>query len=390
MNGFRRVSRVAGGMLLLALILFFALAPALIDRRMNRVAGTTGSISDSLANFHRKFQIVDLHADALLWARPLHTRQSRGHLDLPRLSDAGVVLQVFSVVTQVPAGMNYLRNDDRTDLIRWLAIAEAWPPHTWFRLKHRALYQAAKIQRLAERSNSGFFLIRTAGDLDVFLRTRPAFPGRVAGLLAMEGLHPIEEDIANLPVLFEAGFRVFGLTHFFDNAVAGSAHGVAQGGLTALGVEAVDWLERNGGIVDLAHASPAAFDEVIDRVQRPVMVSHTGVQGTCPGPRNLSDAQLDRLKANGGLVGIGFWDGAVCDLSPAAIARAIRYSVDRMGIEHVAFGSDFDGATTVPFDVSGMPHLTGALRDAGFTEQEIERIAGGNALRFLHDALPAE
>jgi microsomal dipeptidase-like Zn-dependent dipeptidase len=142
-------------------------------------------------------------------------------------------------------------------------------------------------------------------------------------------------------------------------------------------------------LIDLAHASPQAVDEVLAMATRPVVVSHTGVKATCPGPRNLSDDQLRGIAATGGLVGIGYWDGAVCTIGPASTARAIRHAADVIGTDHVALGSDFDGAVEVPFDTSQLAQITQALLDEGFSEQEIRQIMGGNVVRLLRETLPA-
>ncbi len=154
--------------------------------------------------------------------------------------------------------------------------------------------------------------------------------------------------------LFDAGFRITGLTHFFDNEVGGSAHGLEKGGLTPFGRQVVARLEAHGMLIDLAHASKPLIDDVLAMARRPVLVSHTGVTGTCPGPRNLSDDHLKRIAATGGVVGIGYWDGAVCVPSVPNIVKAIRYAVDQVGVAHVALGSDFNGATRTPFDVTGL------------------------------------
>ena len=141
-------------------------------------------------------------------------------------------------------------------------------------------------------------------------------------------------------------------------------------------------------LVDLAHASPAAFSEALAMATKGVVVSHVGVQATCPGPRNLTDDQLRALAANGALIGIGFWDGAVCSSSPRDVAKAIRHAVSVAGLPHVALGSDWDGATTVTVAGESVAQLTQALMDAGFTEAEIRAVMGENAIRFLLANLP--
>ena len=119
-----------------------------------------------------------------------------------------------------------------------------------------------------------------------------------------------------------------------------------------------------------------------------VIVSHTGVDGTCPGERNLSDDHVKGIAAHGGIIGIGFWPGAVCGDDATAIARAIRHAVNVAGINAVALGSDFDGTVRTPFDASGLVYLTDALLEEGFSEDEIADIMGLNALEFFLRSLP--
>jgi microsomal dipeptidase-like Zn-dependent dipeptidase len=147
-------------------------------------------------------------------------------------------------------------------------------------------------------------------------------------------------------------------------------------------------MEKKGVIVDLAHASPQLVEDVLRIAKRPVIVSHTGVQGNCAGERNLSDAQLKRIAQNGGLVAIGYWDEAICGKDVDAIVKAIRYAVTIAGVDHVCLGSDFDGAITAPFDTSGLVLLTEALLRNGFTEPEVRKIMGENAIRLLETELP--
>ena len=195
-------------------------------------------------------------------------------------------------------------------------------------------------------------------------------------------------DPANLDVLFGAGFRMVGLVHFFDNELGGSAHGVGKGGLTAKGRDVVRRLEEQRMLLDLAHASPATIRDALAVATRPVVVSHTGVRGTCDNVRNLDDDALRGVARTGGLVGIGFWQTAVCGTGGRAVARAIGYAVGVAGIDHVALGSDFDGAVAEPFDATGLVEITDALLVEGFTEAQVEQVMGGNVFRLLSEALP--
>jgi membrane dipeptidase len=120
----------------------------------------------------------------------------------------------------------------------------------------------------------------------------------------------------------------------------------------------------------------------------PLLVSHTGVKGTCNNPRNLSDDELRAVARTGGVIGIGLWETATCGTEANATTRAVRYAVNIVGVDHVALGSDFDGGVTVPFDASGWPLITEALLKQGFSEQDIHKIMGENVVRVLLEALP--
>lgn len=210
----------------------------------------------------------------------------------------------------------------------------------------------------------------------------------VGGWLGIEGAQALEGDPVNVDVLFDAGFRMMSPSHFFDTEMGGSAHGIEKYGLTASGREMVRRMEAKRMFVDLAHSSKATIDDILAVATRPVVVSHTGVKGTCDNNRNLSDDQLRRIAATGGVIGIGFWDTAICGEDAAGIARAIKYAASVAGVEHVALGSDFDGSVKVPFDASGVPLITEALIAEGFSDNDIALIMGGNVLRLLSEYLP--
>ena len=155
-----------------------------------------------------------------------------------------------------------------------------------------------------------------------------------------------------------------------------------------MGRELVRRMEARGVLVDLAHASERTFADVLAMATRPVVVSHTGVRGTCDNPRNLSDEQLRGVAATGGLVGVGFWETATCGRDARAVARAARHAARVAGVRHVALGSDFDGAVATPFDSTGLAQLTDALLAEGFTDEEVALVMGGNVARLLAESLP--
>jgi membrane dipeptidase len=368
---------------------FFFVAPGVVERRVNGVLGRPPYEASARAReLHQRLFVADLHADSLLWDRDILERASRGHVDVPRLAEGNVALQAFTAVTKVPFGLNYESNEGTTDQVTPLVVAERWPPAAWGSLKERALYQARKLEGAARRSGGALAFVKSGGDLARFVERRRAEPRIVAGVLGLEGAHALEGDLANLDALYDAGFRMIAPVHFFDNEWGGSAHGVAKGGLTERGRELVRRMEARGVVLDLAHASAQTIDDALGLATRPVVVSHTGVRGTCAGARNLSDEQVRGVAATGGVVGVGYWDAATCGADAKAIARALRHAASLVGARHVALGSDFDGAVTAPFDTTGLVQITDALLAEGFSEEEIGMIMGGNVLRVFAETLP--
>jgi membrane dipeptidase len=356
---------------------------------------TTGSLppyvaSDRARALHAELWVADLHADSLLWGRDLLRRGSRGHVDVPRLVEGNVALQVLAASTKSPRHLNLERNDDRSDDVLLLAIALGWPPATWRRLLPRALYMASRADRFAARSEGRLRIIRTAADLAAYDEARAAAGhGITAGLLAIEGAHALDDDPANVDVVADAGFRMMGPAHFFDNAFAGSAHGTDKGGLTELGREMVRRMEARSMLVDLAHASSATVDDVLAMAQRPVVASHTGLRDVVDTVRNLTARQARGIADTGGVLGIGFWPTVCGGTTAGDIARAIVHAIGVAGVEHVALGSDFDGAVPVPFDSTGLVLLTDALIAAGLDDDAIRKVMGGNVHRLFAETLPA-
>ena len=380
----KRWVKLVLGVLALAIVGFFLLAPGIAERSMNKIDGEPLiEVSQRARDLHRTLQIVDLHSDTLLWKRDMLDRSGRGHVDLPRLKDGNVALQIFSSVTKSPRGQNYDSNTGETDNITPLVIGQLQPLRTWGSLLERSLWHAEKLDRAVEEERNQLFQIHGAEDIERLLRSRASGRPGVGAMLSIEGLHNLEGDPANLEKLHEAGFRMAGLTHFFDNELAGSMHGVEKGGLTAKGKQVVARMEELGMVVDIAHCSPACVADIVATARRPVVSSHGGVQATCEVNRNLSDEQIRGVARTGGIIGVGYWPGAVCDTSPRSVAKAMRHIRDLVGIEHVALGSDFDGSVTTRFDTSQLVQVTQALIDEGFTEDEIRAAMGGNALRVL-------
>ncbi|WP_084582125.1 dipeptidase [Sphingomonas azotifigens] len=377
-------------LLLIGAIGFFGIAPAFVEGSMNGVVPTPlPKVTAQTRALHASLQIADMHADTLLWRRSLLDRAQRGQVDLPRLQAGNVALQVFSSVTKTPRHQNYDANGADSDNITPLVIAQLQPPRTWTSLLERSLWHAEKLTRAAAASNGQLRVIRTPADLDRLLADRQHGEKVTGGLLSIEGLQVLDGKLANVDRLYAAGFRMAGFAHFFDTSVAGSMHGEAKGGLTPFGLQVLRRMEALGMIVDVAHASHHAVADILAAARRPVVSSHGGVQETCKVNRNLSDEEIRGIARTGGVVGIGYWEAAVCSTSPAAVAAAIAHVRDLVGIDHVGLGSDFDGAVTTGFDASQLAVVTQALVDRGFSEQEIAKVMGGNVLRVLRAGMTA-
>ncbi len=377
-------------LVLVAVGAFLIFAPGYVERSRNAIIPHDPyPVSDAAQSLHDTLVVGDWHADSLLWKRDIAKRGTRGQVDVPRLIEGGVALQVFTAVTKSPAGQNYDNNSaDTFDNITPLAIGQLWPPRTWNSLIERAVFQAERLHRVADRAPDRLTVITSRAGLDAHLAARAEGSTVVGGLLGIEGAHALEGDLSNLDRLEDAGHRIIGLHHFFDNELGGSLHGVGNQGLTDFGREVVAAVEARGLVLDLAHSSPAVAWDVLEMTNMPVVVSHTGLHGFCPVKRNFEDEIMRAVAATGGVIGMGYWGHVLCrDATPEAIAAMIAKAVDTVGADHVSLGSDFDGSVTTPFDTSELPALTHALRAAGLDDTTIAKVMGGNMVRVLRARL---
>ncbi|GJL98143.1 MAG: dipeptidase [Hyphobacterium sp.] len=380
-----------GVIVLFAAGFFFIVLPPRVDNALNAVTPHDPyEISAEAQALHDTLRVADLHSDLLLWSRNPVNRYDRGHTDLPRLREGGVVLQVFTSVTKTPSNMNYETNDASSDDITLLAIAQLWPVDTWGSLFNRARHHARRLHRAERQSDGNFIVVENRSDLSAALAAHADNPDMIAGILGTEGGHPLEGDLANIPRLFEEGYRVVGLQHFFDNELGGSLHGMSNSGLTDFGREAVRDLLDQGFIIDVAHSSQAVVRDVLDMTDAPLIVSHTGVRSLCETQRNIPDALMGEIAARGSLIGIGFWADVTCDDSPAGVARVIAYAAEQFGVEAIALGSDYDGSITATFDASELAALTDALFSGGMSEADIRAVMGENQIRFFLENLPEQ
>ncbi|MDO6603026.1 dipeptidase [Arenibacter palladensis] len=379
--------------LAIVLLLYFLatiMVSPILDKQMNLVEySDPRQLGIEAKELYNSLEfIADLHCDALLWDRDLTKKLDYAHLDFPRMQQANMSLQAFTIVTKSPKGQNFKQNSsDAFDKITMLNFVQGRLPDKWFSLYNRAVYQARALQDYQEKYAGKFLLVKSRQDLKNLIELKKTDPEVIGGFLGIEGAHCLEGNLDNLQKLYYEGVRMMAPTHFFDNELGGSAHGISGAGLTDFGREVIHEMNRLGVIIDLAHVSPKMIDEILDLTTRPVLVSHTGVKGTKDSPRNISDHHINRIAASGGLIGIGFFKGAIKG-EIKHIVEAMKYVRDLVGIEHVALGSDFDGAATTPIDVTGLPFIVQELMNQGFSESEIRAIMGENVRRFLMGQLP--
>lgn len=385
----RKAAKIILSLILLlicaAAIYVFGILVPQTDAKMNRVLEHKAyPVSDAAKALHADLLIADLHTDSLLWRRNPEKRWDRGHVDLPRLREGGVDIQIFSAVTKSPRGLNFDGNDaDAPDDIAMLAKAQLWPVRTWGSIYERAAYQAQRLQRIEKRAKNKLIIARTKSDLE-----QP--DGTLITLLLTEGSHPLEGKLENIARLYDEGYRAMGLQHFFDNELGGSMHGRSQAGLTEFGRQAVLDMERRSIMIDVAHSSRQVVRDVLATVKAPIFISHGGTISGCPktANRNLPDELLKQIAARGGILGVGYFDGAICDISPKGIAKEIIHAVNLLGENSVALGSDYDGTVTTSLDTSELAAITHELLKQGMSEARIRKVMGENARRYFAENLP--
>lgn len=377
-------------LLIISTALVFIFAPAMVDERMNPVSKHAPfKVSDEAKKLHQTLVIGDWHADTLLWSRNIKKRHSYGHIDLPRLQAGNVSLQMFTTVTKSPSGLNYDQNSAASsDDITKLAIAQRWPIKTWSSLTERALYQARKLHDFEKDKPDDLMIIKSKADLANFHNRRKANQKLIGGLIGTEGSHALDGKLENLQVLFDAGFRMMSLQHFFDNKLGASLHGVSQKGLTQFGRDVINNMDQLNIILDVSHSSEQVVSDVLRVYKKPIVVSHTGFKGHCDTARNISDTLMKKIADNGGLIAVGYWHGAICGNRPKDVVSAIKYGISLVGEDHISLGSDYDGTVTTGFDTSELVALTDELLKAGFSDVQIRKVMGGNMQQFLANYLP--
>lgn len=392
----RKITKIGLWTLAVLVVLYAAfriIAPPLLEKSLNkRLDYSAQQPSATAAALQADMTIMDWHTDSLLWDRNILERADYGHADIPRLQDAGFDLMMFTAVTKSPSGQNIEENTGDSDNITALVVAQGWPVRTWGSLLERALYQAEKLDEAVKESNGALVWVRNKTELNQLLNKREqaaATAPAIGALMGAEGAHPLEGDLANIDRMFAAGYRMMGITHFFDNELAGSLHGISNAGLTEFGRAAIKRFDQLEMIIDLAHVSEPAAREITVLSSRPQVVSHTGFKGHCNTERNFTDDLMKAIADKGGLIAVGFWEQAICTPTPDGIADALIYGIGLVGEDHVVIGSDWDGSTT-SLTAEDFPLVTEALMVKGVPEATIRKIMGGNSVAFLSQWLPTK
>ena len=332
--------------------------------------------------------IFDGHNDVLIAPDHDHFVGGRGggHLDLPRMQTAGMRGGIFAIFTPPPADVN------RDPHALPVPGPELGPRVSH---EHAAAFSTAAAGRLHAWERAGALRIaREISDLDASL----AGAAPPAAVLSLEGAEAIDPALESLEHWYACGLRAVGPVWSRPNAFGTGApiYGPRDPddgpGLTDGGKSLVGECSRLGIMVDLSHMNRTCFWDTARLEPGPLVASHSGAYSLSPSARNLTDDQIDEIGATNGLIGIVFGSLFVrpdCQPDPDTkleqIAAHARYVADRIGVTHVALGSDFDG-TIVPDslgDVAGLPRLLAALADTGFTANEIEMIASTNWRRVL-------
>ncbi|MFU8803481.1 MAG: dipeptidase [Bradymonadaceae bacterium] len=345
--------------------------------------------------------VFDGHNDILLHINFLEDgdpwsffeRNEKAHIDLPRAIEGGFAGGFFAILAPNSRTDKLARNSiKQTDKGFEVPMAPAVP---FEEARDFTLRMVARLYGLERGSEGRFFVAR---DIDAI--EGAIADGRVAAVLHFEGAEAIDEDLDMLEVFYQAGLRSLGIVWSRPNIFG---HGVpfrypsspdTGSGLTDAGKRLVRACNEFGIMLDLAHLNEEGFWDVVDHSDKPIVVTHACAHAICPSARNLTDDQIDAIGASGGVLGVNFFVGDVradgkfeVNTPIDDIVDHIDYIADRIGIDHVAFGSDFDGARIPQAigDVAGLPKLIDAMRSRGYDDDALAMIAHKNWIRVLKE-----
>ncbi len=322
--------------------------------------------------------LADGHADSLMWNRDLTARHRRGQVDFPRLREAGVRIQCFTVVT---------RGYPVVDGLGLLAAARGWPAEARRGPWARCLFQLDRMREMCGRSQGAVRVAATSAALEENLAA-----GRLSAVLGVEGAQALEGRAERVAELHARGVRFMSLTHLANNELGGSSSPLmGDRPLSPLGREVLEAMVAAGVSVDVAHASRRTLRDLLaNRAARPFS-SHTGVSGAHRSWRNLDDAEVRAIAERGGVVGIIFATIYLGGRGLDDVVRHVAHALKIAGGDAVALGSDFDGMVPMPRelrDVTGLPTLVERL-SRSLPAAVVEKVAFGNWRRFFAETLGA-
>jgi membrane dipeptidase len=330
-------------------------------------------MNQTILDLHKRATVVDAHIDTLLDimvppARPAKfptprkfgERSTKGHVDLPRLLEGGVDLQVFAAYIQ--------------------------PEYKIERALHRVIQLIDLFHQTVSMHQDKLSLFTKV--TDVYEAEKG---GKIAAMLSIEGGEAVEADLGILRMLHRLGVRAMTLTWNERNQIAdGAAEGRTKGGLTNFGVELVSEMNRIGMVIDVSHISDAGFFDVIETSNAPIIASHSNCRALCNHRRNMTDEMIRRLAEKDGVMGMNFAPAFVdVNKEKVTLERVldhVDHVVKMVGVDHVGLGSDFDGIESTPKgleDVTTMPYFTEGLVKRGCREEDVFKILGGNFLRVF-------
>jgi membrane dipeptidase len=317
-----------------------------------------------------------------------------GHIDLPRARDAGFGGGFFAI---------FAPSQRRANAFEAYATKDGYDfplndPLPYADAYRSTLAMMALLFRLERESDGALKVVRTVDEIEDCLRN-----GVMASVLHIEGAEAIDEDMHALEVFYAAGLRSLGIVWSRPNIFAQGVPLRFPGtpdigpGLADAGKRLVQACNQLGIMIDLSHITEAGFWDVAKLSDAPLVATHSNVHALCNHPRNLTDKQLDAIAESGGMVGINFgvgflredgkWDAASTSLTE--IVRHINYLVERIGVDHVGFGSDMDGVRvpTAFGDVTGMTKIVELLRESGHDDKSLAKICGRNWIDLLRRTL---
>lgn len=316
-------------------------------------------------------------------------RQIKGHLDVPRMRDGNFVGGFFAIFIPQPLPDQNLSDEERR-ILNYNPLDPAYACQQTTKKIHM-------LTQLAQESNSSVTIVHSASDIK-----QACTSNTIAMLLHIEGAEAIAGDLSNLDFFYKLGVRSIGPVWSRANVFG---HGVTSGGpgspdtgpgLTDAGKELVKACNKKGILIDCSHINEKGFQDIAALSTKPLIATHSCVHVISPSKRNLTDRQIQAIGESNGLIGINFAvhflreDCTINTDTPLSlIVQHAAYIADHIGIDHVAFGSDFDGAPipTALGDVTGLQRLIDEFRAHGFTLEEIEKIAYKNWIRVLEATL---